>query len=141
MNGQLTTFTLAAHSYGLPVQAVQEVLKEHVSTPVPLTGDDVRGLMNLRGEIVLVLDLRARLSMPERSTGPPPMGVVVRVDDEPICLLVDRINDVINVTEDMFEASPDNLDGPNYELIRGAYKLPDRLVLALDVERAVTEAR
>ena len=70
MSEQLATFTLCGHTYGVPVSRVQEVLKGQLSTPVPLAPDAVAGLMNLRGEVVLVIDLRARLSLPERGRRP-----------------------------------------------------------------------
>ncbi len=66
------------------------------------------------------------------------MNVVVRVDGEAISLLVDSIGDVVDVDEDLFELPPDTLGGPGRELIHGAYKLDGRLLLALDVARAVT---
>lgn len=140
MSEQLATFTLAGHLYGLPVSRVQEVLQSQRTTGVPLAPSAVRGLINLRGEVVPVIDLRTRLSLADRDTRVPAMSVVVRVDDEVISLLVDRIGDVVDVDDEMFEVPPETLSGPTRELIRGAYKLHDRLLLALDVDRAVTVA-
>jgi purine-binding chemotaxis protein CheW len=140
MSEQLATFTLADHLYGLLVSEVQEVLQTQHVTPVPLAPGAVHGLMNLRGEVVLVIDLRTRLSLPERAGSEPPMNVVVRVDGEVISLLVDKIGDVVDVDEQIFEVPPETLSGPPRELIRGAYKLQGRLLLALDLDRAVTVA-
>jgi len=140
MSEQLATFTLCGHLYGVPVARVQEVLQGQLATRVPLAPGAVAGLMNLRGEVVLVLDLRRRLSLPDRDDDTAPMSVVVRVDGEVISLLVDRIGDVVDVDSHIFEPPPETLSGPARELIEGAFKLQDRLLLALDVDRAVTVA-
>jgi purine-binding chemotaxis protein CheW len=137
---QLATFTLCDASYSVPVARVQEVLRDQRCTNVPLAPGAVTGLMNLRGEVVLVLDLRRRLNLPDREPDAEPTSVVVRVDGEVISLLVDHIGDVVDVDPQIFEPPPETLGGPVRELIEGAYKLQDRLLLALDVDRAVTVA-
>lgn len=140
MTEQLASFTLDGHTYGIPVARVQEVLKGQGATPVPLAPAAVSGLMNLRGEVVLVIDLRTSLGLARRAADEAPMSVVVHAEGEVISLLVDRIGDVVDVDTDMFEAPPDTLNRPMRDLIRGAYKLQDRLLLALDVDRAISIA-
>ena len=134
---QYATFTLGEHLYGVEVERVQEVLRAQTCTPVPLAPDAVGGLLNLRGQVVTAIDLRRRMGMAGREDGQDPMNVVVRVGGEAVSLLVDVIGGVVNVTDDLFEPPPDTLSGPHRELIRGAYKLEDRLLMALDVDRAV----
>jgi purine-binding chemotaxis protein CheW len=138
MTEQLATFVICGRSYGVPVSRVQEVLRAQPCTPVPLAPGPVAGLMNLRGEVVPVIDLRTRLALPARAPDEATMNVVVRADGEVISLLVDRIGDVVDVEEDAFEAPPDTVGAPARELIAGAYTLPDRLLIALDVDRAVS---
>ena len=140
MSAQLATFVVANHLYGVPVEQVQEVLHNDRCTSVPLAPGAVRGLMNLRGEVVPVIDLRSRLSLPSRDETTRQMSVVVRVGGEVVSLLVDVIGDVVDVDEEIFEVPPDTLGGPGRALLKGAYKLQDRLLLALDVERAVVVA-
>ncbi|SHG27821.1 purine-binding chemotaxis protein CheW [Jatrophihabitans endophyticus] len=140
MTHQLATFTLCNDLYGVPVDRVQEVLQDQRSTGVPLAPGAVSGLMNLRGEVVLVLDLRRRLALADRTAEETPTSVVIRIDGEVISLLVDRIGDVVDVDPAIFESPPETLGGVARELIEGAYKLDDRLLLALDVDRAVTVA-
>lgn len=134
---QYATFTLGEHLYGVEVERVQEVLRSQTCTPVPLAPDAVGGLLNLRGQVVTAVDLRRRMGMPGRADGQDPMNVVVRVGGEAVSLLVDVIGGVVNVTDDLFEPPPDTLSGPHRELIRGVYKLEDRLLMALDVARVV----
>jgi purine-binding chemotaxis protein CheW len=133
----LATFTLAGHRFGVPVQAVQEVLRAQQLTPVPLAPPTIGGLMNLRGQVVTTIDLRRRIGLPAREDGVPAMNVVVRTDDGPVSLLVDDIGEVVPAPDDAFEPPPDTVTGVARELITGAYKLDGALLLALDVRRAV----
>lgn len=134
---QACTFTLGGHLFGIDVLRVQEVLTEIPTTRVPLAPPDVAGLMNLRGQVLLAIDLRQRLALPARAPGLPTMTVVIRTDTGPVSLLVDSIGQVIDTDEESFERPPDTLKGAVRELIPGAYKLKDRLLLALDVDRVL----
>jgi purine-binding chemotaxis protein CheW len=137
MSVQLATFTLAGHTYGVAVERVREVLKALPVTPIPLAPRAVAGLMNLRGEVVPVVDLRARLALPARRRDDPAMNVVVSAAGEPVSLLVDQIGDVLDVADEQFETPPDTLGQPTRGLVTGVYKLPDRLLMLVDVDRAV----
>lgn len=134
---QYATFTLGDYLYGVEVGRVQEVLRYQQCTPVPLAPAEVGGLINLRGQVVTAIDLRTRMGLPSRLGTQEPMNVVVRINGEAVSLLVDVIGGVVNVGDDSFEPPPDTLSGRQRELIRGAYKLEDRLLMALDVDRAV----
>ncbi len=106
-------------------------------TRIPLAPGTLAGLINLRGQVLSAIDLRVRLGLPARDADGEPMLVVVRVAGEPVALLVDTIGAVVDVDTDQFEPPPDTLTGSSRELLRGAYKLEDQLLLALDVDRAV----
>ncbi len=134
---QFCTFLLDGHFFGTPVPKVQEVIQYQEMTRVPLAPEVVSGMINLRGQIVLAIDLRKRLGLAEREAGKLPMNVVVRTNDGAVSLLVDEIGDVIEVEEDMLEAPPETLQGLAREVVEGVYKLPGRLLLVLDTERAV----
>lgn len=137
MSNRLVTFTLDGHLYGVDVASVQEVLRGQPQTRIPLAPDSVAGLINLRGQVLSAVELRARLGLPDRAADQEAMLVVVRIAGETIALLVDSIGAVIDVDEEQFELPPDTLTGPSREFLHGAYKLEDRLLLALDIERAV----
>jgi purine-binding chemotaxis protein CheW len=136
MATQYVTFTLDGAHYGVDVAKVQEVLRAQRRTPVPLADADVAGLVNLRGQVVMTVDLRTRLGLPALPAGQEPMMVVAQVAGETVSLLVDEIGDVVEVDADQFERPPETLVGPMRDLITGAYKLETGLLLALDVERA-----
>lgn len=134
---QYCTFYLDGYYFGLDVLKVQEVIRYQEMTRVPLASPVVRGLINLRGQIVPAVDLRRRLELRDRPADQLPVNVVVQGDDGAVSLLVDEIGDVLEVSEELFERPPETLTGIQRELIRGAYKLPDRLLLILDTERTV----
>ena len=116
---------------------VQEVLRFQQMTRVPQAPDVIEGLINLRGQIVTAIDMRRRLGLPTRAGGETPMNIVVRTEDGAISLLVDEIGDVLDVNSATHERPPENLDPSARELIRGVYKLKERLLLVLDAERTV----
>ncbi|MFO0923691.1 MAG: chemotaxis protein CheW [Pirellulales bacterium] len=134
---QLCTFMLDNQMFGVDVQSVQEVIRYQEMTEVPLAPDAVCGLINLRGQIVTAIDLRKRLGLPGRPADQLPMNVVVRSDDGAISLLVDQIGDVQEIDQEFFEPPPETLQGESRKMIRGAYKMKDRLLLILDTERAM----
>jgi purine-binding chemotaxis protein CheW len=133
---QYCTFLLERQLYGIRVDEVQEVIRYQETTRVPLAPAAVRGLINLRGQIVTAIDLRRVLGLPERDSGRP-TNVVVRTEDGAVSLLVDEIGDVLEAGEDCFERPPDTLSSAQRELIVGAYKLEQRLMLVLDVQRTI----
>jgi purine-binding chemotaxis protein CheW len=135
---QYCTFLVDGHYFGLDVLHVQEIIRAQEMTRVPLAPAVVRGLINLRGQIVTAIDLRRRLEFPDRPADELPLNVVVHTGDGAVSLLVDEIGDVLSVSEDLFERPPATLTGPVRELLRGAYKLKDRLLLILDTERTVS---
>ena len=139
MTEQLVSFVVGDHLYGIPVGQVQEVLPARTATRVPLAPPEVAGLVNLRGQVVLSLDLRARLGLESADCATPRMMVVVRRAEEPVSLVVDRIGDVAAVDENQFEPPPQTLDPGLRPLILGAYKLDGRLLLALDVDAVVSQ--
>jgi purine-binding chemotaxis protein CheW len=137
---QFCTFSLGKQFFGVPVQHVQEVIRYQEMTRVPLLPEAIGGLINLRGQIVTAIDLRRCLGMPERQAGELPMNVVVRTSDGAVSLLVDEIGDVLEVEEDAREFPPETLQGPTGGMVRGVYKLPERLLLELDINLALNQA-
>jgi purine-binding chemotaxis protein CheW len=106
-------------------------------TRVPLAPPVIGGLINLRGQIVMAIDLRRRFGMEQLPDSQLPTNVVVRTDEGVVSFLVDEIGDVLEADEANFEPLPETLTGQTRELVRGVYKLPERLMLVLDTEQAV----
>jgi purine-binding chemotaxis protein CheW len=136
-NHQYCTFYLGEQCFGLDVLKVQEIVRYQTLTRVPLAHRVVRGLINLRGQIVTAIDLRRRLDLPDRDEACEPVNVVVQTDEGAVSLLVDEIGDVLEVPEKEFERPPETLTRSTRDLIQGVYKLPDRLLVILDPVRIV----
>jgi purine-binding chemotaxis protein CheW len=136
-SGQFSTFYVAEMFFGVDVLHVQEVLRFQQMTPVPQAPGVIEGLINLRGQIVTAIDMRRRLKLPPRAANHTPMNIVVHTLDGAVSLLVDEIGDVLQMDASTYERPPDNLDSGARDLIRGVYKLKDRLLLVLDEERTV----
>jgi purine-binding chemotaxis protein CheW len=133
----LCTFDVDTLFIGIPISRIQEILRPQPVTPVPLAPSTILGLMSLRGQIVPVINLAERLGVQMQDGGVEAFNVLIRTPDGPVSLLVDRVGDVLEVSPDNFEPAPDTLRSSMRSLIRGAYKLERRLLLALDAESAV----
>jgi purine-binding chemotaxis protein CheW len=134
---QFATFTVDGVLFGVEVGGVQEVLRYHEMTRVPLAPSIVSGLINLRGQIVTAIDLRLRLGLRARPPGALPMNVILRGDDGAVSLLVDDIGDVLTVSPELAEPLPETLQHLGRELIKGVFKLNGRLLLILDASSAI----
>ncbi|MEZ5964857.1 MAG: chemotaxis protein CheW [Planctomycetota bacterium] len=138
---QLCTFLVRGLLFGVPVERVQEVLRFQEMTPVPLAPPVVRGLINLRGQIVTALDMRRLLAgdveLPDATTeAAEPMNVVMRLPDGVVSFLVDEIGDVLQVQDGQREPPPVTLAGRIRDLVTAVYKLENDLLLVLDTHRA-----
>lgn len=137
---RFSTFHLDRLYLGVDVARVQEVIRYQEMTRVPMAPPAVRGLINLRGQIVTAIDLRQRLGLGASPPDARPMNVVVRDGGGAVSLLVDDIDEVLEPPEDAWEAPPESLPDAVRDLIRGVYKLPNRILLVLDAERAADVA-
>jgi purine-binding chemotaxis protein CheW len=135
---QFATFKVGQLLFGVDVHEVQEIIRYQQLTPVPLANEVVRGLMNLRGQIITAIDLRRRLALPSDGSAEHLMNIVVSIDSEKVSLLVDSVGDVIKVSSDLFENTPPTVVGKIRDLSRGVFKLNDGLMLVLNTERAIT---
>lgn len=134
---QLCTFGVDDMLFGVDVTRVQEVIRFQEMTAVPLAPAVVRGLINLRGQIVMAVDLRARLGLPPHPHGDLPMNVVVRSTDGCVSLLVDSIGDVIEISESALEIPPPTMAKNHRQVVDAVCKLPGTLLLVLDPERVL----
>ena len=155
---QYSTFFVDRFHFGVQVDHVQEALLPMTTTRVPLTTDVVDGLINLRGQIVMAVDLRARLNMPRRAAGQPSVSLILRTANGLTSLRVDHLGDVLDLDvlsmetldeesrrdetsgEDLaavaspplWETLPDTVHGPLRELVQGIIQLDQSLLLVLD---------
>ncbi|MFP4514332.1 MAG: chemotaxis protein CheW [Acidimicrobiales bacterium] len=141
----VATFRLAGLRFGIDAGDVREALQGQPLTVVPHAPAEISGLMNLRGEVVVALDLRTRLHLPMSaepdSSRPPLMNLVVTVGSEPVSLLVDEIDDVIAFDAGDIERVPDTVDPHLTSFLAGVHQQPDGLLLILDLARVVDTIR
>lgn len=133
---QYCTFVADGLLFGVVVTDVQEVLRAQPMTPAPRAPAEIRGLLNLRGQIVTAIDLRDRLGLPSRPPEDAPMNVVIHSRGEIVTLLVDEIGDVIDTAGARIEQVPSTLPAPLRDTLVGVVPLADQLLLVLDAHRA-----
>jgi purine-binding chemotaxis protein CheW len=134
---QFCTFYLGRDLFGVAVLEVQEVVRQHEITQVPLAPHVVRGLINLRGNIVSTIDMRRLLKMEPLDDESQSINVITRVESGLVSLLVDHIGDVIDAPDDRFEPVPTTLGNEVRHLITKVYKLPGNLLMILNPDRIV----
>lgn len=135
--GQWVTFRLAEETYGINVMQVQEVLRMTDVAPVPGAPHFVLGIINLRGNVVTVLDLRTRLNLPRVETTEQSRILIVETHDMALGLLVDSISEVVNLQNDEIDSSPTagNEEGGRY--IQGVYSTDERLIILIEIDKLI----
>jgi purine-binding chemotaxis protein CheW len=135
----LVTFLLGTEEYGLDVRLVQEIIRLTEITPVPRAPDFVKGVINLRGRIIPVVDLRRKLALGEVDASARTTRVVVaRLRDRLVGLLVDGASQVLKVPISLIEPAPEEVLEVDADYIRGVAKLANRLVILMDLARVLS---
>jgi len=135
---EYVTALVAGQRFGLPILRVQDIFAPERLTHVPLAPPDVAGVINLRGRIVTLIDMRRRLGLAAASSsGEPPMAIGVETRGESYGLLVDSVGEVLKLDDDRREATPVNLDPRLAELACGIHRLEDQLLVLIDVDRVL----
>ncbi len=135
---QLVTFKLGDEEFSVDILRVQEIIRNMELTRVPNSPPFVEGVINLRGKVIPVLDLRKRFGMPPQDNTSDTRIIVVEVDNRTVGLKVDAVSEVLRLPEDTVEPPPSLVAGVESEYIKGVGKLNDRLLILLDVERILS---
>ena len=133
----LVTFNLGKEEYGVDIGSVQEIIRAADITPVPGAPGHVRGVINLRGKIIPVVDLRKRFALPDVEEGDARRIVVVELGEKRIGMLVDSVSQVIKVPSGIIEVMPEEATTLDENFIRGVGKLANRLIIILDLNRSL----
>lgn len=133
----LVTFVLDREEYGIPVVQVREVIRVSEITRVPQAPAHVRGVTNLRGRILPVVEIRTRLGLEPGVVSPRSRIVVVEVHDRVIGLLVDAVLQVAKVPLDTVAPPPDEVLSPQADYISGVARWSSRLIILLELEKAL----
>jgi purine-binding chemotaxis protein CheW len=134
---QYLTFTLGTEEYGVEILKVQEIKGYSAITPIPNTPNYVKGVMNLRGSIIPIVDLRAKLAMAEAAYNQFTVIIVVRVGTKTVGVVVDAVSDVLNIPLKDIQPTPDFGSQVDARFISGLAKAGERLVVLLDIEKVL----
>jgi purine-binding chemotaxis protein CheW len=133
----LATFFLAHEEYGVDVRAVQEIIRVSEITQVPRAPDFIKGVINLRGRIIPVIDLKRKLGLGEVELARQSRIVVVKLKERLLGLLVDGASQVLKVPVSSIEAAPEEVTDVDATAVRGVAKLPGRLIILMDLARTL----
>jgi purine-binding chemotaxis protein CheW len=137
---EYVTVMIGGQLFGLPISRVQDVFMPERVTRVPLSAPEIAGVLNLRGRIVTVIDMRRRLGLPPRSDDKPSMAVGIELKGESNGLLIDTVGEVMKLGEATFEPNPVNLDARLARVSGGVHRLDGQLLVILDVDCVLNTA-
>lgn len=135
---QLVSFNLEKEEYGVDILKVREINKMMQLTKVPNSPYYVEGVINLRGKIIPVIDLRTKLGMNKKEYDKNTRIIVVEVEDKTLGFIVDQVSEVLRIPKSVTEAPPELVSGVDSEYITSVGKLDDRLLILLDLNKVFT---
>ena len=136
---QLVSFKLGEEEFGVDIMQVQEIIRMQNITAVPNAPEFVEGVINLRGRVIPIVDLRKRFGLEEKSHDKATRIIVVKVDDLTVGLIVDEVSEVLRIPVDTVEPPPPIVAGVESEYIKGVGKLEDRLLILLDLSKTLSK--
>jgi purine-binding chemotaxis protein CheW len=135
---QLVSFKIGEEEFGVDILSVQEINRMSQITKVPNTPDFIEGVINLRGRIIPVLDLRVKLGLMKLEHNKNTRIVVVELKEQTVGFIVDEVSEVLRIPKNITEAPPAMIGGIDSEYITSIGKLEDRLLILLDLEKILS---
>ena len=139
---QYLTFILGSEEYGVDILRVQEIKGWDSVTPIPNTPEYIKGVINLRGTIVPIVDLRQRFNMPEIEYGPITVVIVLKIEcadrDRIMGIVVDGVSDVYDVPPEEMKAAPDFGNVVDTEFVRGLATVEEKMIIILDIDHLMS---
>ncbi|HQE66351.1 MAG TPA: chemotaxis protein CheW, partial [Bacillota bacterium] len=129
---------LENEEYGIDILRVKEIKEMMSITRVPNTAHYVRGVINLRGEVIPVIDLRKRFNLTEGTDNNNTRIIIVSVDDIIVGFIADYSSEVVEISSDAIEEAPDGIGSVDQDYISGIGKVGERLIILLDVVKIIT---
>ncbi len=136
---QLVSFKIGSEEFGVEILNVQEINKMTQITKVPNSPEFVEGVINLRGRVIPVVDLRTRLNLEKKPHDKDTRIIVVEIIGRTIGFIVDSVNEVLRVPVNTFEAPPELVAGIGSEFIKSVGKLDDRLLILIDLNKVLQQ--
>lgn len=138
---QLVVFKLGQEEYGVDILNVQEIIKMVSFTKIPNLPDFIEGVINLRGKIIPVIDLRKRFNLPPKEYAEENRIVVIEVNSTTVGMIVDAVSEVLRLAHSTVEPTPAIISSIDTEYLKGVGKLEDRLLILLDIEKIFTNVQ
>jgi purine-binding chemotaxis protein CheW len=135
---QLVSFTIGNEEFGVDIHFVQEINRMLQITKVPNSAAFVDGVVNLRGRVIPVIDLRTKLGLEKKEHDNSTRIIVVEVTGKTVGFIVDAVKEVLSISKSITEAPPDLVSGVNSEYIMAVGKLEDRLITLIDLEKILS---
>ena len=135
--GKYLTFNLADEEYGIAILKVKEIIGMMPVTQVPKTPEFVKGVVNLRGKVIPVVDLRLKFSIPEAEHTEQTCIIVVQVDDVEMGIIVDEVREVLDIAAHAIEDAPSFGSSVETDFILGMGKADDRVTILLDISKVL----
>jgi purine-binding chemotaxis protein CheW len=135
---QVVSFKLGSEEYGVDIAQVQEINRMVAVTHVPRAPQFMEGVINLRGQLIPIIDLRARFGMPRAEHTKNTRIVVTEIGTKRVGMVVDSVSEVLRLPVDQIEPAPEMITGVDTEYIRGVGKIEDRLIILLDLARIIS---
>jgi purine-binding chemotaxis protein CheW len=135
---QVVSFKLGSEEYGVDIAQVQEINRMVAVTHVPRAPQFMEGVINLRGQLIPIIDLRARFGMPRTEHTKNTRIVVTEVGAKRVGMVVDSVSEVLRLATDQIEDAPEMITGVETEYIRGVGKIEDRLIILLDLAKIIS---
>jgi purine-binding chemotaxis protein CheW len=133
----LVTFALDREEFGIPIGQVREVIRVTDITRVPQALPHVRGVTNLRGRVLAVIEIRTRLGLPLAAITPRSRIVVVGIGERMLGILVDGVSQVVKVPTSAVTPAPEEVVAPGTDYITGVARWSSRLIILLDLEKVL----
>lgn len=137
---QWVTFHLEEEKYGVPVDQVKEVLRYTEITPVPGAPEYVLGIINLRGNVVTILDTRRRFALPEREPDDDTRFVILEVADNTVGILVDSVSEVMRLRQSEIEHAPNVGNDESSKYIQGVASRESNLLILVDLDKLLSDS-
>ncbi len=135
---QVVSFALGGEEYGVDIAQVQEINRMVPITHVPRAPRFMEGVINLRGQLIPIIDLRTRFGMPRAEHSKTTRIVVTEIGTKRVGMVVDSVSEVLRIPVEQIEDAPDIIAGVETEYIRGVGKMGDRLIIMLDLARVIS---
>jgi purine-binding chemotaxis protein CheW len=135
---QVVSFALGSEEYGVDIAQVQEINRMVTVTHVPQAAQFMEGVINLRGRLIPIIDLRTRFGMERAERTKNTRIVVTEIGSKRLGMVVDSVSEVLRIPVEQIEDAPDLVAGVDSEYIRGVGKLDDRLIILLDLGRVIS---